>query len=270
MNQSFRVLSLNCKNEIIPNPLLRAHSIKHRKERILSYLQEIQPLCVGLQEFTDDMYQSLAPRLTQYEIFGEGRYRKHNRFNEQTAILVNTNHAEIEQAKTIWLSTNQVKYSRLSSSIMPRTCTVATIRLFESNQSFRLFNVHLDVLLPYTRHKQATILLDIIGKYYQDNPLPFIVMGDFNAHYDSKTIRMYRNNEHNFPFTMSDIYTNSQAIHKTTMHQFKKQIKESSPIDYIFVSHDFDIKQFAIVSDAALPLSDHFPILAELQLHINK
>lgn len=266
MNSSFRVLSLNCKNEIYRNPFLKDHSLELRKERILAYLSDIQPLCVGLQEFTDDMKEAILPRLSHYEVFGEYRSLSNNRFNEQTAILVNTSLAKLQGAKTIWLSDSQEKHTRLLSSLLPRTCTVAEIELQPNKQRFRLFNVHLDVALPYTRYRQAKILLDIIGAHYQTSPLPFVIVGDFNAHYDSKTIALFRNNLHSYPFTLTDIYANSLAVHQPTLHQFRKQLKQTSPIDYIFVSQGIEIEGFAIVSDVELPLSDHYPILAEVAM----
>ncbi len=260
--QPFHIISLNCKHELFP----QKEAAFVRNERILRYIKTINPICAGLQEFTEQMHLSLQPQLDHYTIIGENRYASNHVLNEQTAILVNTQQAIILESKTIWLSATPEKASRLFSSSMPRTCTMVKLRLIATGHECYVFNVHLDVVLPYTRYKQAKILLQFMHEIYQQDPLPMILMGDFNDHYHSKTIRLMQEHTSQHLFQLRDIYTTMNAIQSTFrgLHSF---LLDNTPIDYIFVTDDIAIHHAEVVSNFDLPLSDHFPILAELSFH---
>lgn len=260
--QPFHIISLNCKHELFP----QKEPALERNERILRYIKTINPVCAGLQEFTEKMHQNLQPQLDHYAIIGENRYATNHVLNEQTAILVNTRQAAILEHKTIWLSATPERASRLFSSSMPRTCTMVKLQFLATGQKCYVFNVHLDVVLPYTRYKQAKILLEFMNEMYQKEALPMILMGDFNDHYHSKTIRFIQENAAQHRFQLRDIYTSMSAIQSTFkgLHSF---LLDNTPIDYIFVTDDITIHHAEVVSNFELPLSDHFPILAELSFH---
>lgn len=259
--QPFHVISLNCKHELFQ----QKEPDFARNERILQYIKTMNPICAGLQEFTEQMHLKLQPQLEHYTIIGQNRYASNHILNEQTAILVNAKQAAILDSKTIWLSATPEKASRLFSSSMPRTCTMVKLRLLESGKECYVFNVHLDVLLPYTRYKQAAILLQFMSDTFQKHPLPMILMGDFNDHYHSKTIRFLKENPLHSRFRLRDIYTSMPSI-QSTFHGLHSFLLSNTPIDYIFVTDDVMIHHAEVVSDAELPLSDHFPILARLSL----
>ena len=95
-------------------------------------------------------------------------------------------------------------------------------------------------------------------------------MGDFNAKPNSKAVRMMRENLSGYQdVRLQDIYDSVEQLIGNTYHGFKGKIKQKfKPIDYIFVSDDFEIVNASVDTssfDGAYP-SDHYPISATLRL----
>ena len=89
-------------------------------------------------------------------------------------------------------------------------------------------------------------------------------MGDLNAKPNSKPIRILSDNLHHYPdIHLTNIYDcmDSDKI-RNTYHGFKGKQK-AKPIDYIFLSEEFEVSDVTIDSsciNGCYP-SDHFPLL---------
>lgn len=68
-------------------------------------------------------------------------------------------------------------------------------------------------------------------------------MGDFNAKPNSKAVRIMRENLPGYQnVQLQDVYDFLDSVIGNTYHGFKGKIKQKfKPIDYIFVSDDFEI-----------------------------
>ena len=101
-------------------------------------------------------------------------------------------------------------------------------------------------------------------------PMPSILMGDLNASPDSKPIRILRENLHTYP----DIHLNcaydleQNRVSVNTYHGFSGRITPHPPIDYIFVSDEFVVRDTYLdtTHTGGLYPSDHFPLVAVLEL----
>ena len=100
-------------------------------------------------------------------------------------------------------------------------------------------------------------------------PMPKLLMGDLNASYDSRCVRILRENLHQYPFRLQDAYEKYDGVRSNTYHRFAGRVKAGrSPIDYIFASEEFEILSSRISTfslDGEYP-SDHFPLIADLVL----
>ena len=128
-------------------------------------------------------------------------------------------------------------------------------------------------LTAYELEDAAVVYLPEGGETYyeeQTDPLPTIVMGDFNAKPNSKAVRIMRENLPGYQnVQLQDVYDFLDSVIGNTYHGFKGKIKQKfKPIDYIFVSDDFEIVRASVDTtcyDGAYP-SDHYPVSATLRL----
>ena len=178
----------------------------------------------------------------------------------------------VSSYKTFWLSKHPEEgCTRAYFSIFPRICTVAEVVLKDSNQRIRVFNTHFDHICGPARVLGVRIILEYMSRFNSIAPLPTILMGDMNCKRNSRPIRILRENRHDYPNVhLNDVYAIlREGQLNNTYHGFKgKRKSNKSPIDYIFVSDDFEVMQVEIDSGKVEDryVSDHYPILATLRL----
>ena len=86
----------------------------------------------------------------------------------------------------------------------PRICTVAEIRLRDSGRCIRVFNTHFDHISGPARNLAARIILQYMQELDLREPMPKLLMGDLNASYDSRCVRILRENLHQYPFRLQE------------------------------------------------------------------
>lgn len=208
---------------------------------------------LGTQELVSGYIKSLQMTLPLYTIVGDYRLKKERKFvraNETNSII--SNH-KILFTDTDWLP---YKHQKMSDKIrhifhtIPRIVTMAIIEVPDFGQ-ICVFNTHLEYRDKKIQQRQFIRLLqimdDFIGQY------PIILTGDFNA---SKR----NNNFKNFKKSLSErginIVPNELSTHTT---------KKDLPIDYIFVSNDFDIISMQVGDEQLDEISDHKIVIAEIK-----
>ncbi|MBS4786397.1 MAG: endonuclease/exonuclease/phosphatase family protein [Clostridiales bacterium] len=269
--EELRVISFNLKHDL---PLFKKHRWEQRKALAAEVIRRSGAAIIGVQELTPFMRQDLEELLREdYAIAGFGRYYGTRRKNEDehSDILVRRGSARLCYCKTFWLSSSPERYgSRGLLAAFPRICTVAEAQLLESGRRVRIFNTHFDHISGPARNLAARVILQYMQELDLREPLPKILMGDLNASYESRAVRILRENRHEYPFRLQDVY--SRFVTGTpvgTYHHFAGAVKPGkSPIDYIFVSEEFEVLS-SHISDYSLDgeyPSDHFPLIADVRL----
>ncbi len=228
---------------------------------------------IGVQEMLPQMKTDVENLLSDYSVFGTGRFSGTKPKNdEHSDIIVKNQDVEVEFIKTFWLSKHPERGgSRALFSFFPRICTVAEVYLKTQNRRIRVFNTHFDHISGFARTLGTMIILKYMNEFNRTDPLPTILMGDMNCKSKSKPIKTLRYNLHTFSnIHLKDVYEyfDPQSI-TNTYHSFKGKIKlGASPIDYIFVSDEFEVVESHIDTkdiNGKYP-SDHFPLVATLRL----
>ena len=266
--EEIKVVSFNLRRDFGPQ---RKNRWETRKELAAKVIEQSNAEIIGVQEFLPNMRKDLKELLDGYSIFGRGRLsgKKPNN-DEHSDIIIKNDQVEVSQCRTFWLSKKPETPSRAMFAVYPRICTVAEVKLKKSGRRLRVFNTHFDHVSPLARSFGAKLILEQIHNANQTDPLPTIVMGDFNAKPNSKAVRMMRENLSGYQdVRLQDIYDSVEQLIGNTYHGFKGKIKQKfKPIDYIFVSDDFEIVNASVDTssfDGAYP-SDHYPISATLRL----
>ena len=250
---------------------LRADSIidinnrwKNRSKIVYEVIKKYDCDVIGLQEVTDRMFEDIHDNLTAYQIIGEGRSRKY--FNERNNIAAKKEYS-LSERSTFWLSSTPEKVgSSIWYSLFPRICTTAIVG-FNNGINVRIYNTHLDCLLPYAREYGLKKILQYIQEQYEKEKLPCILMGDFNASPKSKLINGLSTGMYNDRHLVAVQDSKKELYNEATMGHFKGKTS-GMHIDYIFVSEEFDIKDVEIVryNQKGKYPSDHYPIVTELGL----
>jgi endonuclease/exonuclease/phosphatase (EEP) superfamily protein YafD len=123
---------------------------------------------------------------------------------------------------------------------------ISTIAQFKNN-----LEIIIDKLLK--GFKKHEVQIDLLTKYIKESPYPVIVCGDFNSvplSYEYFTLKK----------DLIDVFEESGKGLGWTFYDYYYPIR----IDYIFASNDFDTNLCYV--DKNVNFSDHYPVLATLQL----
>lgn len=256
-----RIMTFNLRTDFI---LDINNRWKDRAHIAYDLIAEYDCDIIGVQEFTNSMYEDISRELPNYRIVGKPRSKKIA--SERNDILVSKKH-EILESNTFWLSESPEKVgSSVWYSVYPRICTTAVVKL-NNNKAIRVYNTHLDCFFSKARQYGLNKIEHYIGKQYEEDGLPIILMGDFNATPNSKLIKRFSESTASNKKFIAVQETRKGMYSMATMSKFRGS-KKGRHIDYIFVSEDFDIMNTEIVNynkSGRYP-SDHYPILADLEI----
>ncbi len=235
----------------------------HRAGLIWDTLKKESPDIIGFQEVIPDIYKLLKALLAEdYEIVGQGRENDYG--GEGLYVAVKKSTCTIMSSKSYWMSeTPCIPGSGISNQCCNRIFNSVVVKHNILNKVFRIYNLHHDCTWDENiRYKEATIVLNKLAEEEALNPLPLIIMGDFNTRPCEKPIKAY--NE------FSAIKLKDLTEHIThTYHEYGKYT-EDFKIDYIFVSEYFADKIVEVTPwtrcEHGIYLSDHYPIAAVFEV----
>ncbi len=265
--EEIKVVSFNLRRDFGPQ---RKNRWETRKELAAKVIEQSNAEIIGVQEFLPNMRKDLKELLDGYSIFGRGRLsgKKPNN-DEHSDIIIKNDQSRYPDAGPFGFPKAGNAQPR-NVCRLPQNLHSSGGQAQKSGRRLRVFNTHFDHVSPLARSFGAKLILEQIHNANQTDPLPTIVMGDFNAKPNSKAVRMMRENLSGYQdVRLQDIYDSVEQLIGNTYHGFKGKIKQKfKPIDYIFVSDDFEIVNASVDTssfDGAYP-SDHYPISATLRL----
>ncbi|WP_312641751.1 endonuclease/exonuclease/phosphatase family protein [Hydrogenoanaerobacterium sp.] len=274
MTDCIKIISFNLRADFKRDKLNRWD---FRKEYAMKLIKESGATIIGVQELLPKMRTDVQNLLSNYTVLGWGRYKGAKPgSDEHSDIIIKNDDADVDFYKTFWLSNKtEDDVSRAYYSFFPRICTVAEVYVKSLNRNIRVFNTHFDHICGMARVLGVNIILRTMSELNEKKPMPTILMGDMNAHPKSRPIRILRENHHPYDNVhLTDVYSFCQPNSiKNTHHGFKQKgllawLTGRTPIDYIFVSDEFEILDVYVDrsnENGRFP-SDHFPIVATLKL----
>ncbi|MCM3717727.1 endonuclease/exonuclease/phosphatase family protein [Fictibacillus phosphorivorans] len=232
------------------------NSWSDRKDKVAEVIHQEAPIIVGLQEATPRMLSQLMDELPSYSWIGKPRRKE----DECSPILYQKDKVELHDSTTFWLSeTPEVEGSMSWDTSFPRICTWGEFSLkAEPSTRFRIFNTHLDHISEEARIQGIRLIKDTIHSINEKQPLPTILMGDFNDTPNSEALAIC---EKEMRYTNAFTYINEDEKKRKTFHDFNGGI-EGEPIDYIFASSDIMLSQSKIIRTKIQNRypSDHYPV----------
>ena len=235
-----------------------------RSPHVIEWINKQRPHIIGFQETMPDAVTLLVEHMPGYEWAGCGRGEALD--DEHCRIAWRADEFTAIRWETFWLSdTPCVPGSKFTkgNAYWPRTCTMAELYSKTTSRRLRVYNTHLDHECDYSKQAGISVLCRHIAQQYQADPLPFLLMGDFNATPDSDVVQRV----HQFsPVPLTDFSTTDGMPVNYTYHGYGLQ--EPCKIDYLLGSSEWILEdnRFETWQRDGIYLSDHFPVIADLSL----
>ena len=236
------------------------NSFPHRAGGIVSRICADRPDMICFQECTDKIFGLLQAALPDYVmVFNQ---RNADRRGEGLATALRRDSVSLLGLDSFWLSpTPNLPGSRYEEqSSCPRICQCVTARYGDS--LFRVYNIHLDHRSDSARRLGMEATLRRVKEDLDRDPLPFFILGDFNALPGSAPIALCEDN----PCAK---LTELTAELDHTFHDYGR-LGAPYKIDYIFADPDTAAKVASVThwldESDGIYLSDHYPIAADVEL----
>jgi len=259
--QEFRVATYNIRHEL---PKDTGEVVWSKRKVIIQDLIRYHGFNIfGVQEAYATQLEDLKTALTNYAYLGIGR-EDGRRAGEHTAIFYDTTLFELSDQGNFWLNEADISQPQKGwDAAVERICTWGIFRSKESGARFLLMNTHFDHRGEQARLESAKLLLKRANEIGKE--IPTMLMGDFNFTQRDAPYRLLVDSE-----TVHDCYSLAplKYAHNSTFNGFGKRMDASTRIDHVFVSKEFQVKRYAILTDTYRGLfpSDHFPVVADVNL----
>ena len=263
MAQNIQVISYNIR---LNTPDDGINAWPNRSKQVVALLNFHQADIFGLQEALIDQIEDIQTQLPMMKWVGVGR-DDGKKAGEYSPLFYNSKKFTALKEGWFWLSEIPEKPGLGWDAACNRTCTWALLKELKSKQKFMVFNTHFDHRGVKARFESAKLILQKI-KELNTGHLPVILTGDFNMTPDQEPISL-----------LTTELNDSQSITKEppygpigTFNGFKFDSPLKNRIDYIFVSTNIEINQYAVLADSKdqqYP-SDHLPVFVNLELQTEK
>ncbi|MDR2765090.1 MAG: endonuclease/exonuclease/phosphatase family protein [Tannerella sp.] len=235
------------------------NSWPNRKENLKALILYHDIDIFGTQEGLLDQLTYLC-EMPGYAYTGHGRDAGTDT-GEHSAIVYKTGRFEVLESGDFWLrETPDTPGLGWDATCCNRICSWAKFRDRQSGKTFYFFNVHFDHQGVIARRESGKLMVKKIAEITGGQPV--ICTGDFNSTPETEQIQNMRS-------LLNDSYevTRMPPYGPTgTFNGFKLNASLTHRIDYVFVSRDFTVLKYAVLTDSKEQRypSDHLPAVVDL------
>lgn len=236
----------------------KQNSFVHRAGLIYEKIMHELPDVIAFQEVVPKSVELLKRMLPEYEFFGS--MREENYTVEGLYTAFRKDKYALMSGDVFWLSpTPYVVASRFENqSGCARICVLTKLRNQQTQETFRVMNVHLDHISDEAQKLGLECIYEYIKRHDIVDKQPTVILGDFNATPASETIQSV--------YKQDWLFEATAKVVGTTYHGFGRVTDKK--IDYIFITQEWKNR----VVDAYLwtdescgiYLSDHYPVCVEI------
>lgn len=251
---SVRIVSFNvrCKDDTFG-------SVEGRSQLICSALGQYAPDSFGVQEATAEWIEIFKETLTDYDCVSQMRDGKGS--SEASAVFYLKDKYNLLDSGTIWLSDTPDEFaSKFTLSFCPRIATWVTLENKATGEKYTHINTHLDHVLESVRVDQINVLKVKIEEL-KAKGYPVVCTGDFNTKEGADAYNEMK------PCLNDSKYLAVNSDDGATYLNYGKNIFETKPIDFIFVSDGVRVENYKIIDEKIgdMYLSDHAGLCADVK-----
>lgn len=250
------------------------HAWRRRIAGAVHLILREAPDVIGVQEALHGQAADLWASMPEFGFHGVGR-TDGKREGEYSGIFYRRNRLEPDPADrgTFWLSdTPESAGSRTWGNEIPRVAAWCRFTDRASGRGFYVFNTHWDHRDQPSRERAALLIASRIdGRLHPDEPV--VLLGDFNSLEANPGIEFLTGKKaklasesHFWSRGLTDVY---QSLHpeernRSTLHFWGDKREGNLKVDHILVSRGAEIEAAEIVSGDKPPVSDHYPVTANV------
>ncbi len=217
---------------------------------------------LGVQEGLLNQLDDISKALPEYTRYGKGRDDGKDA-GEHSAIFYKKDRFTLLKSGDFWLSENPDQPGKGWDAVCcNRICSWVYLQDKITKKRFYAFNVHFDHQGVVARKESSKLILTKIKEIAGQSPV--LLMGDFNGGRESEWYQTLATSA-----LLSDVFTQVKFpyANNSSMNGFRTP-RGSTVIDHIFMTMQFKARRWGILTDSYFGKypSDHFPILAEVEL----
>jgi endonuclease/exonuclease/phosphatase family metal-dependent hydrolase len=217
---------------------------------------------LGIQEGLKNQLDDMSAALPEYGRYGKGRDDGKDG-GEHSAIFYKKSRFKLLKSGDFWLSeTPEVPGKGWDATCCNRICSWVFLQDIKTKKQFYAFNVHYDHQGVVARRESSKLILKKIAKIAAGAPV--LLTGDLNGGRDSEWYQELATSK-----LLTDTYTKVKFpyANNSSFNSFRTP-RGKEVIDHIFMTDSFTVNKWGILTDTyygKFP-SDHFPVLAEVEL----
>jgi len=198
----------------------------------------------GTQEGLYHQLQNLSDSLPGYTFIGVGR-DDGKQAGEHSAIFYKKDKFNLLKKGNFWLSPITDRPNKGWDAALPRICSWGEFQDKKTGFKFYFFNLHMDHIGVEARKESAKLVLDTVRK--MAGTIPTILTGDFNVDQNNESYTLI-----NTSGLLKDAYVLSPFKYALngTFNNFNINAKTDSRIDHIFLTKNFKVKNYGILTDS--------------------
>lgn len=230
----------------------------YRADLLMSDIASVLPDVICFQEVQGLHYNYLKSSMLGYESIMA--FRDNSIIQEGCAIFYRSDRFEKIEEGYFWLSETPDVMSKDWDSAHYRVCVYACLKDLNTGKEFIVFNTHLDHKSEEARIKGIEVVLDKIAAL---EGRPAFLLGDMNAHENSKTIQSTKQN--------FDDALKIAATATGTDYTYNNwgQPEAGDRIDYILIGKGTaTVNEYHVVNNShnGIYSSDHCPIYIKTKI----
>lgn len=256
------VMTFNIRLDVPSDSL---NSWQYRKDNAAEMVQMNDVDILGMQEVLLNQMNDLKERLPQYTAIGVGREDGADK-GEFSPIFYKKDRFSAIESGTFWVSeTPEVAGSKGWDASYIRVATWVILKEKATGKEIFAINTHLDNDGSIARKEGGNLLLkkaEELGK-----GMPIVLTGDFNDTPQSEAIKNITDASKANHLIDSKTVALKTSGTDWTFHNFGRLAESERPlIDYIFVSKQIKVQDYAVLPDTlnGTFVSDHKAVLSKL------
>lgn len=253
-----------------------------RKKDLAEFIAKMDLDAFGLQEVCPEQADYLKDNLPQYVMVGVHRDDGKRR-GEASPVFFRKDRFDAVKSGTFWLSEKpDVPGSKSWNAACPRVCSWMLLKDKRTGKTFCFANTHTDHISGLARKNGMLLIIERMREFAPAGT-PIVFTGDHNCNETSEPAKAISALLRDTLYATETPPTGSWRTFngwkwkdaETSIGDALKMQpgirEESGPrIDYIYVSEGIKVKSHAVMNDGRpgkkLYPSDHFPIVAEIEL----
>ncbi|MCW3808002.1 endonuclease/exonuclease/phosphatase family protein [Plebeiibacterium marinum] len=198
---------------------------------------------LGAQEVLHDQLLDMLQGLPGYDYVGVGRDDGKTK-GEYAPIFFQKEKCKVLKSGHFWLSEITDRPNKGWDAALPRICTWARFKDKVTGFEFFCFNLHMDHIGVEARKNSAKLVLNKITE--MSPHIPVVLTGDFNVDQNSPNYAILEGSH-----LLNDCYKVAKVCYALngTFNGFHINTKTESRIDHVFVSPDFKVERYGILTD---------------------